>query len=83
MARGPGSMLAGHTRQYDDVVRAIRTGTAPGVTVADALAAVATVQSVYEAARTGRAVRVADVLDGTVVPRPVPATPAPQSRALS
>ena len=76
-------MLAGHTRQYDDVVRAIRTGTAPGVTVADALAAVATVQSVYEAARTGQAVRVADVLDGTVGPRPVPATPAPQSRALS
>ncbi len=80
---GTGSMLAGHTRQYDDVVRAIRTGTAPGVTVADALAAVATVQSVYEAARTGQAVRVADVLDGTVVPRPVPATPAPQPRALS
>lgn len=69
---GPGTseMFHGHTRQYDDVVRAIRTGAAPGVTVADALLAVATVQSVYEAARTGATIRIADVLDGTVVPRP-------------
>lgn len=77
---GPGTsaMFPGHTRQYDDVVRAVRTGTAAGVTVADALLAVATVQSVYEAARTGTAVRVADVLDGTVVPRPGLGIPPPE-----
>ena len=73
---GTGAMFVGHTRQYDDVARAIRTGTTPGVTVQDALLAVATVQSVYEAARTGRTVRVADVLDGTVAPRPGLAEPA-------
>ncbi len=72
---GTGAMFVGHTRQYDDVVRAIRTGAAPGVTVADALLAVATVQSVYEAARTGQTVRIADVLDGTVGPRPGLAEP--------
>ena len=77
---GPGTsaMFPGHTRQYDDVVRAVRTGAAAGVTVADALLAVATVQSVYEAARTGTAVRVADVLDGTVVPRPGLGIPPPE-----
>lgn len=69
---GPGTseMFHGHTRQYDDVVHAIRTGAPPGVTVADALLAVATVQSVYEAARTGATIRIADVLAGTVVPQP-------------
>ena len=64
---GPGTpaMLAGHRRQYADIVRAIRTGTAPGVTVADAVAALATVTAVYQAAREGTAVRIADVLAGT------------------
>lgn len=76
---GPGTsaMFFGHTRQYDDVVRAVRTGTEPGVTVADALLAVATVQSVYEAARTGRTVRIADVLAGRLRATPGLAEPAP------
>lgn len=69
---GPGTsaMFAGHDRQYADVVEAIRTGREPGVTVADAALALATVQAVYASARTGAPVRVADVLDGTVVARP-------------
>jgi hypothetical protein len=40
------------------------------VTVADALLALATVQAVYESARTGAPVLIADVLDGRVVPAP-------------
>lgn len=49
---GPGTaaMAAGHTRQYADIVTAIRTGRAPGVTVADGLRAVETVLAVYAAA---------------------------------
>lgn len=64
---GPGTpaMLTGHRRQYADIVRAVRTGTTPGVTVADAVAALATVTAVYQAARTGTSVRIADVLAGT------------------
>jgi UDP-N-acetyl-2-amino-2-deoxyglucuronate dehydrogenase len=71
---GPGTsaMFTGHDRQYRDVVEAIRTGRAPAVGVGDALLALATVQAVYESARTGAPVRVADILDGTVVPRQVP-----------
>ncbi|GAA1179199.1 Gfo/Idh/MocA family protein [Pseudonocardia alaniniphila] len=71
---GPGTsaMFAGHERQYRDVLDAIRTGRAPGVTVADALLALATVQAVYESARTGATVAIADVLDGRIVPTPEP-----------
>jgi UDP-N-acetyl-2-amino-2-deoxyglucuronate dehydrogenase len=71
---GPGTsaMFTGHHRQYRDVLDAIRTGRAPGVTVADALLALATVQAVYESARTGTAVAIADVLDGRIVPAPEP-----------
>jgi predicted dehydrogenase len=65
-ARGP--MFTGHARQYRDVVEAIRTGRRPGVTVEDALLALATVQAVYESARTGAPVRVADVLAAVPVP---------------
>jgi UDP-N-acetyl-2-amino-2-deoxyglucuronate dehydrogenase len=63
---GPGvsGMFAGHRRQYRDIVEAIRTGRKPGVTVEDAMLALATVQAVYESARTGAPVRVADVLAG-------------------
>lgn len=49
---GPGTaaMAAGHTRQYADIVEAIRTGRPPGVTVADGIRAVETVLAVYAAA---------------------------------
>lgn len=52
---------AGHRRQWDDFLRAVRTGEAPGVTVADATVALETVRAVYESARLGRPVLVADV----------------------
>jgi UDP-N-acetyl-2-amino-2-deoxyglucuronate dehydrogenase len=64
--RGP--MFSGHARQYRDIVEAIRTGRRPGVTLDDALLALATVQAVYESARTGAPVRVADVLAAVEVP---------------
>ncbi len=64
--RGP--MFSGHARQYADVVEAIRTGRRPAVTVEDALLALATVQAVYESARTGAPVRIADVLEAVAVP---------------
>jgi UDP-N-acetyl-2-amino-2-deoxyglucuronate dehydrogenase len=71
---GPGTsaMFDGHHRQYLDIIQAIRTGGTPGVTVADALLALATVQAVYESARTGAPVLIADVLEGRVVPVPEP-----------
>ena len=62
-APGTSGMLAGHRRQYRDILDAIRTGRRPGVTIDDAMLALATVQAVYESVRTGGAVRVADVLD--------------------
>jgi UDP-N-acetyl-2-amino-2-deoxyglucuronate dehydrogenase len=71
---GPGTsaMFIGHNRQYQDVVDAILTGRPPRVTVEDALLALATVQAVYESARSGAPVRVSDILDGTVIPSPAP-----------
>jgi UDP-N-acetyl-2-amino-2-deoxyglucuronate dehydrogenase len=71
---GPGTsaMFTGHDRQYRDVVEAVRTGRRPGVTVADAMLALATVQAVYESARTGQPVSIDDVLEGRVVPQPAP-----------
>ncbi|GAA5110404.1 Gfo/Idh/MocA family protein [Pseudonocardia adelaidensis] len=65
-AHGP--MFTGHARQYRDVVEAIRTGRRPGVTLDDALLALATVRAVYESARTGVPVRVADVLAAVRMP---------------
>jgi UDP-N-acetyl-2-amino-2-deoxyglucuronate dehydrogenase len=65
-----GPMFSGHSRQYRDVVEAIRTGARPGITIEDALLALATVQAVYESARTGAPVRVADVLAAVQVPTP-------------
>jgi UDP-N-acetyl-2-amino-2-deoxyglucuronate dehydrogenase len=65
-AHGP--MFTGHARQYRDIVEAIRTGRRPGVTFDDALLALATVQAVYESARTGAPVRIADVLAAVDVP---------------
>jgi UDP-N-acetyl-2-amino-2-deoxyglucuronate dehydrogenase len=63
-----GPMFTGHARQYRDIVEAIRTGRRPGVTLDDALLALATVQAVYESARAGAPVRVADVLAAVEVP---------------
>jgi UDP-N-acetyl-2-amino-2-deoxyglucuronate dehydrogenase len=65
-----GPMFIGHARQYRDIVEAIRTGRRPGVTLDDALLALATVRAVYESARTGAPVRVADVLAAVSVPAP-------------
>jgi UDP-N-acetyl-2-amino-2-deoxyglucuronate dehydrogenase len=67
-AHGP--MFTGHARQYRDIVEAIRTGRRPGDTLDDALLALATVQAVYESARTGAPVRVADVLAAVRMPTP-------------
>jgi predicted dehydrogenase len=67
-AHGP--MFTGHARQYRDIVDAISTGRRPGVTLDDALLALATVQAVYESARTGAPVRVSDVLAAVRVPAP-------------
>jgi len=61
-------MFTGHARQYRDIVEAIRTGRRPGVTLEDALLALATVRAVYESARTGAPVRVDDVLAAVNVP---------------
>jgi UDP-N-acetyl-2-amino-2-deoxyglucuronate dehydrogenase len=65
-----GIVFARHERQYRDIVEAIRTGRRPGVTVEDGLLALATVLAVYESARTGAPVRVADVLAAVPVPAP-------------
>jgi UDP-N-acetyl-2-amino-2-deoxyglucuronate dehydrogenase len=58
--------LRGHTRQYDDIVGAIREGRAPRVTVDDALLSLATVKSIYVAATLGRPVLVDEVLTGAL-----------------
>ena len=54
----------GHIRQYHDLLAAIDEGREPGVTVDDALLALATVRAVYVSAATGEKVAVADVLEG-------------------
>jgi UDP-N-acetyl-2-amino-2-deoxyglucuronate dehydrogenase len=53
-----------HTRQWADVVAAIRGRRAPSVTLDDGLLALATVRAVYLSATLGRPVRVADVVAG-------------------
>lgn len=59
------SLLDGHTRQYDDLVDAIRTGRGPAVTVADATKALALVRAVYLSNTLGAPVAFADVIAGT------------------
>lgn len=54
----------GHIRQYHDLLAAVDGAGAPGVTVDDALLALATVRAVYVSAATGEKVAVADVLAG-------------------
>ena len=60
----PAGFAEGHLRQYEDVVDAIRTGRAPGVTVADAVDALAVVRAMYVSATLGRPVLFDDVLRG-------------------
>jgi UDP-N-acetyl-2-amino-2-deoxyglucuronate dehydrogenase len=55
---------AGHVRQYRDIVEAIRQGRPAGVTIRDAVTALATVRALYLSSTTGQPVRIADVLDG-------------------
>jgi len=43
----------GHQVQWEDLLRAIRTGTEPMVTIPDGAATVALIEAVYESARTG------------------------------
>jgi UDP-N-acetyl-2-amino-2-deoxyglucuronate dehydrogenase len=63
----PGStetFAAGHARQYDDIVRAIRTHGAPGVTARAAMLSLATVRAIYLSATLREPVEFADVLGG-------------------
>jgi predicted dehydrogenase len=60
----PAGFAEGHLRQYVDLVDAIRTGRAPGVTVDDAIEALAVVRAIYASATLGRPVLFDDVLSG-------------------
>lgn len=55
---------AGHVRQYRDIVEAIRQERPAGVTIRDAVTALATVRALYLSSTLGQPVRLADVLDG-------------------
>lgn len=55
---------AGHVRQYRDIIAAIRAGRPAGVTVRDAVTALATVRALYVSATLGKPVLIADVLAG-------------------
>lgn len=63
-AGGSADLLTPLRRQYDDVLDAVRSGRLPGVTVAEAVRALALVRAVYVSQTLGRPVRFADVLDG-------------------
>ncbi len=60
----PEHFLAGHGRQYADIVAAIRDGREPGVTVDAALVSLATVRGLYVSATLGQPVRIDDVIEG-------------------
>lgn len=62
--KDPTTYPAGHVRQYEDVLRAIDEGTEPGVRIADAALALATVRAVYVSATIGEPVLAEDVLAG-------------------
>jgi len=64
VVRDPTSDHAGHVRQYQDVLRSINQGTAPRVSVSDAVLALATVRAVYVSATLGKAVLFEDVVAG-------------------
>ena len=55
---------AGHIRQYRDIVDAIQAGRPAGVTIRDAVTALATVRAVYVSATIGQPVLIEDVLAG-------------------
>jgi len=55
---------AGHVRQYRDIVAAIREGRPAGVTVRDAVTALATVRALYVSATLGQPVLIDDVIAG-------------------
>lgn len=55
---------SGHVAQYADVFEAIGSGATPGVTVQDAIDALATVRAVYIASALQRPIRFTDVLEG-------------------
>ncbi|MCX2749380.1 Gfo/Idh/MocA family oxidoreductase [Arthrobacter sp. MI7-26] len=55
---------AGHVRQYRDIVAAIRAGRPAGVTVQDAVTALATVRALYVSSTLGQPVLIADVIAG-------------------
>jgi UDP-N-acetyl-2-amino-2-deoxyglucuronate dehydrogenase len=58
-------LVDGHIRQYEDVLRAIRTGEAPGVPIEAAAVALYTVRAVYISATLGHPVLFEDVKAGT------------------
>jgi predicted dehydrogenase len=60
----PDGFVVGHSRQYDDISAAIRTGGQPLVTVTEALLSLALVRSVYISATLGKPVSFDDVLNG-------------------
>lgn len=63
-AADPTVYPAGHVRQYRDVLGAIAEGRQPGVTVSDAVNALAAVRSVYVSATLNQPVLFDDVLAG-------------------
>ncbi|MBT2514814.1 Gfo/Idh/MocA family protein [Arthrobacter sp. ISL-30] len=63
-AKDPTVYPAGHVRQYRDILSAIADGRAPGVTVSDAVNALATVRAVYVSATLNQPVLFEDVLAG-------------------
>lgn len=64
--RRPDDFMRGHLRQYEDVVDAIRSHREPGVTVTDALLALAVVRAIYISATLGRTVTIDEILDGSL-----------------
>lgn len=54
----------GHIRQYEDVLRAMQQGRRPGVTISDAVLALAAVRAVYVSATLHQSVLFDDVLAG-------------------
>jgi UDP-N-acetyl-2-amino-2-deoxyglucuronate dehydrogenase len=63
-AKDPTVYPAGHIRQYRDILGAIAEGRQPGVTVSDAVNALAAVRAVYVSATLNQAVLFEDVLAG-------------------
>ncbi|WP_309108070.1 Gfo/Idh/MocA family oxidoreductase [Arthrobacter sp.] len=63
-AKDPTVNPAGHVRQYRDILGAIEEGRAPGVTVTDAVNALAAVRAVYVSATLNQPVLFEDVLGG-------------------